>query len=385
MTRRPAIILGLLLCLAAALFAAYLYQHLQPYQAVIEHGPAPEAREAPFLAAEQFLREQGLLVERTDTLDRLAQLPPEHSSLLLLGDRQKMTASQVEDLLHWVEDGGQLLFVAEALWDEGSGASGDLLLDRLHIRQFLSADLPGQSEPLQTFPRLTRLYLRNEPAPAYFSFDPDYHLEDLGNKAHTRAGSGVAVHLLQLSHGQGQITVVTDSELWQNPAIGRYDNAWLLWYLNQDRSVTLVMRAEHANLASLLWRYFPQALVALALLLSLWAWRVSMRHGPVRQPLAKARRRLQEHLDASADFLLRHGGQHNLVQALQQDIVRRARHRHPGFERLATAEQQQVLARLTQQAPEDIVQALATPGKRRLPSADFSRKVAYLQTLRNAL
>lgn len=385
MTRRPAIFLGLLLCLAATLLATYLYQHLQPYQAVIEHGPAPEARDAPYLAAEQFLRQQGLMVERADGLDMLAHLQPERSSLLLLGERHKMTHSQVEDLLQWVEDGGRLLFVAEALWDETSGNSGDLLLDRLQLRQYMSADLPGQSDPLQTYPRLTRLYLANELTPAYFSFDPDYHLEDPGKKAHTQAGSGVATHLLQLSRGRGQITVVTDSELWQNPAIGRYDNAWLLWYLNRDRAVTLVERPEHANLATLLWRHFPQALAALALLLALWVWRLAMRHGPIQPPAPRARRQLQEHLLASADFQLRHGGQHRLVQALQEDILRRARHRHPGFERLATAEQRHILALLTQHVADDIDQALRLPSGRRLSSTEFSQQVAYLQALRNAL
>ncbi len=48
----------------------------------------------------------------------------------------------------------------------------------------------------------------------------------------------------------------------------------------------------------------------------------------------KARRQLQEHLRASAGFILRHNGQEHLLQALQQDVLRRARHRHPGFEQL---------------------------------------------------
>lgn len=386
MIRRPAVVLGLVLCLAAALFATYLYRQLESYQAVVERGPSPEALKAPYLAAEMFLRKQGLVVERADDLNVLAQLTPTRSSLLLLGDRQHMTPGQVEQLLRWVGAGGRLLFIAEALWDEDKGASGDLLLDRLQLRQYLTADLVDEpSEPQPTYPYLTRLYLENEQTPAYFSFDPDYDLEDPGNKAQSRASSGAATHLMRLPYGHGLITVVTDSELWQNPGIGRYDNAWLLWYLNQDRAVTLVMRAEHDDLLTLLVRYFPQALAALALSIALLAWRLAMREGPVRQPAPKARRQLQEHLQASADFLLRHSGQQTLVRALQQDIVRRTRHRHPGFEKLTIHEQRHVLAQLTQQSPQDIDQALTSPSSKRLSSTDFSRQVARLQTLRNAL
>ncbi|CAD5202077.1 hypothetical protein, partial [Pseudomonas sp. FEN] len=90
----------------------------------------------------------------------------------------------------------------------------------------------------------------------------------------------------------------------------------------------------------------PPALVALAALLGLWLWHVGLRQGPLQAPASRARRQLQEHLRASADFLLRRSGHEALLQALRQDILRRARKRHPGFERLGVAEQWQVLARL---------------------------------------
>jgi len=101
--------------------------------------------------------------------------------------------------------------------------------------------------------------------------------------------------------------------------------------------------------------------------------------------MPRARRQLREHLQASAHFLLRHTGQQGLLHSLQQDILRRAQHRHPGFERLTATEQGQVLARLTRQPDSVISQALAPQSAQRLSSADFSRLVTHLQTLRNAL
>jgi hypothetical protein len=246
----------------------------------------------------------------------------------------------------------------------------------------VAADASSDDSP---YPQLTQLYLENEDAPAYFNFDTDFHLYDAEDRAHAWANSDAATHLLQLYHGDGLISVVSDSWIWQNGNIGEYDNAWLLWYMTQDSQVTLLYRADRDNLLSLLTEHFPQALVSLALLLAFALWHLGQRQGPLLQPVTRNRRQLQEHVRASADFLLRHNGQHNLLQGLQQDIQRRARHRHPGFERLPVAEQWQVLGRLTRQPSSLISQAMRPLPKQRLAAADFTRQVANLQTLRNAL
>lgn len=379
--------LGLVLSLVIASVGYFLYRNAVPYQEVIDHGPSPEALANPYLAAEQFLRQRGLSVQQAKDLDVLTSLEPQGQSLLLLGERSNMTPRQVSQVLRWTRAGGRLVLVAEALWNHKAGKSGDLLLDRLRIHQSLSKDLeqPAPKKGKTSAAQLTKLYLDNEKSPAYFSFDTDFHLEDPDNQAHTWANSDYATHLLQLPYGSGSVTVLTDAELWKNPNISDYDNAWLLWHLSADSAVTLLFDTDHDNLLQLLLRYFPQALVALAALIGLWLWHVGVRHGPVQAPAPKARRQLREHLRASADFLLRHSGQAALLHALQLDIQRRARRRHPGFEHLDTEQQCQVLARLTQQPIDAISQALQPGPAQRYSSADFSRLVAHLQTLRNAL
>ncbi|MCY1367697.1 hypothetical protein D9M69_546420 [compost metagenome] len=149
--------------------------------------------------------------------------------------------------------------------------------------------------------------------------------------------------------------------------------------------MTLIFNTDHDSLLTLLLRYFPQALVALLALIGLSFWHFGVRQGPLLEAAPKARRQLQEHLRASADFLLRRNGQAVLLQALQQDILRRVRRRHPGFEQLGVAEQWLVLARLTGQPTRAISQAMSPRPKQRLSSVEFSRQVAHLQTLRNAL
>ncbi|WLG38461.1 DUF4350 domain-containing protein [Pseudomonas rhodesiae] len=375
----------LLVCLLAAA-GFYAWSKATPYDEVIDRGPSPEAQANPYLAAEHFLRKQGLPVDHAFGLDRLADLPSEHHSLLLLTERSNMSPRQVEQLLDWTRSGGHLLVVAEALWDEETGKSGDLLLDRLQIRQVLS-DEPEEPAPARKkkTPDLTRLYIDNETAPAYFGFDTAFNLTDPKHLAQFSANSARSSHLMQLDLGQGRVTVITDSDLWKTANIGKHDNAWLLWYLTQGTAVTLLANGDVDDLFSLLLRYFPQALVALTALIALALWHAGMRQGPIRAPAPKARRQLQEHLKASADFLLRRNGQRTLVQALQRDILRAARRRHPGFEHLDDAQQWQVLEHLTHQPSHVISQALGPLPEKRLSSADFSRQVACLQTLRNAL
>ena len=375
----------LLVCLLAAA-GFYAWSKATPYDEVIDRGPSPEAQANPYLAAEHFLRKQGLPVDHAFGLDRLADLPSEHHSLLLLTERSNMSPRQVEQLLDWTRSGGHLLVVAEALWDEETGKSGDLLLDRLQIRQVLS-DEPEEPAPArkEKTPDLTRLYIDNETAPAYFGFDTAFNLTDPKHLAQFSANSAQSSHLMQLDLGQGRVTVITDSDLWKTANIGKHDNAWLLWYLTQGTAVTLLANGDVDDLFSLLLRYFPQALVALTALIALALWHAGMRQGPIQAPAPKARRQLQEHLKASADFLLRRNGQRTLVQALQRDILRAARRRHPGFEHLNDAQQWQVLEHLTHQPSHVISQALGPLPEKRLSSADFSRQVARLQTLRNAL
>lgn len=377
------------LCLALLLLGGlliYLSGNLQPYETTIEHGPAPEARHDPYLAAQLFLTDQGRTVTRSDGF---ASLSASEEVLLLLGERTMMTPKQAERVLAWTRNGGHLVFVAERLWDENSAHSGDLLLDALNVQQHLATDhLPADEAAraigIKDQPQLTRLYLENEEAPVYLAFDTDYHLYDAGRRAHAWANSAGATHMLQMRHGEGLVTALTDSWIWQNDRIKEYDHAWLLWYLTQDRAVTLVNHGAHDGLATQMLRHFPEALVALALMLLFAIWHFAQRQGPMLSAPDHARRQLAEHLQASAGFLYRHAGPQQLLGMLQQDIQRRARQRHPNFDELAVAEQCRVLSTLSRLSLSTTEQALR-PISAKTSASDFVHQVAHLQRIRNAL
>ncbi|UDI91757.1 DUF4350 domain-containing protein [Pseudomonas sp. IAC-BECa141] len=378
---------GTLIVALLGALGIYLYLMATPYQAEVDHGPSPAAQANPYLAAEMFLRERGIEVTHAESLAVLPDIDPRQHTLLMFNDRSKMTPRQVDQALNWARAGGRLVFVAESIWDEKTGQSNDLLLDRVQLHQSFTKDLEGTPPDAaeDPYPNLTKLYLEDEDAPAYAGFDTAFHLDDPKNLAQAWANSAKATHMMQLAFGLGTITVVTDADLWKTPAIAQHDNAWLLWYLSADTVVTLLYNTEHDSLPTLLWRYFPQAIVALLALIGLWLWHVGVRHGPVQAPAPRSRRQLMEHLRASAGFNLRHNGQQTLLQALQQDVLRRARHRHPGFDQLNVAEQWLVLSRLTRQPTRAISQALSPAPKRRMSDAEFCRQVAHLQALRNTL
>nr|WP_314574919.1 DUF4350 domain-containing protein [uncultured Pseudomonas sp.] len=405
MSRRLWVLIAAVVLIGLIVASIPLIKRLEHYQEVVDQGPSPEVRANAYLAAQTFLRERGISVRAIQALTNLPDSSQQAQTLMLLDTREKMTPAQVTRLLSWARSGGRLVFVAEQLWDEKKGRSGDLLLDQLQIHQFLTRDLreqdrrrereqikpvipfstPDIEAPKTPWPELTRLYVQNETDPAYMSFDPAFHLDDPQDHAQSWANSADATHLLQMVYGSGLITILTDADLWKTRTIGKYDNAWLLWYLSQDSAVTMLLRTDHDDLFALLWKYFPQALLALAICLGAGLWHAGTRQGPMHPVPSRARRQLSEHLRAGADFLLRRKGQHALLRALQQDIVRRARQRHPGFETLPVTEQWQMLGRMTRQPTSHVGQALRPRLEERLSSTEFTRQVAYLQTLRNAL
>jgi hypothetical protein len=403
MNRRTQWLIGLLALLILGVAGVYLAKNLEHYEETIDKGPSVQAKANPYLPAENFLRQRGLTVKTADSLGNLPDPAQQPQTLLLFASRENMTPPEVDRVLRWARSGGHLLFVAEQLWNAKTARSGDPLLDRLQIHQLLSRDLKEQDRapfkpmiPLRAvepppdkapmpWPELTRLYLENEMAPAYMSFDTSFHLEDPQDHAQAWANSAEATHMLQMVYGEGLITVVTDADLWKTRAIGKYDNAWLLWYLTQDSNVTMLVNTAHDNLLSLLLRYFPLLLLSLALLVGLGLWRTAMRQGPLLPSPHIARRQLTEHLRASAELLRRNSGQQSLLRTLQLDVLRRARQRHPGFDTLPVTEQWQVLARLTRQPTSAISQALRPRPATRMSGAEFTRQVAHLQLIRNAL
>lgn len=381
------IIAGLLLLA----LGVWLSQKITRYEERIKLGASPEARSNTYLAMDYFLAEQGITVLWRPSLARLPTPNAGQDTLILLSSDAALINQQQTMLLHWVAQGGHLIVSAQ---HEPLNNTEPSLLANLGIKKQNAANLDPpepsteniqKNKTTQPKDNLTRLYLENEQSPAYLALDTQIHLQDNDNRAHAWANSHGATHLLQLSHGQGLITVLNDFKLWQHNQIGKYDHAWLLWYLSQDTQVTLFNPPAQQGLLRLLWQYYAIACVVLLVLLLLGAWSAAPRFAPILSTVQHSRRQLAEHLQAGAQFNLRYNGQRSLLLALQKDIKQRAQRRFPSFTQLAVAEQWRILQQLSRQPKTLISQSMRPPAAQKLSAQAFTQQVARLQQLRNAL
>lgn len=328
----------------------------------------------PWWAAAQFLREQGLPVVRSQDLQPLAHRPANTLSLVLLGEREHMSSAQAQTLLAWVYAGGRLVVTVKGFWAPGGG--GDPLLDPLSIR-LLDAYASAGGQVMAARSTLTELYLEDGQAPLRLGFAPGRHLEDADDLAQSWANSPQGTHMLQLPLGTGTLTVVSDTALWRTPAIGQFDNAWLLWYLNQGRQVALQYRSQAPGLGQWLASH-PFTLACALSLLILLAWATL-----VRQPTLLAPRPGKP--KAPLPIHYRHASREQLLQGLREDIRQVARLRYPAFGHLTVAAQWQWLATLASTSTAQIAYAMHPHPDKTLSATVFRRQVVQLQAIRNAL
>lgn len=381
MSRRRLLLGGAALILMALLVSLVL--SLNPRKVISDTGPSLEVLFNRWLAAEQFLAQQGIEVDRSNDMPgTLQRHAPAGHTLLLLADHNQLEEPAHQPLLDWVSRGGHLVMIARRDWDEDEASNGDWLLDRLGLQRIHLEDaLPSKQSD-----RLTQLYLEGEALPAYLDLGSRHILQDPQGRASARAGNARGDQMLQLPWGNGLVTVLNARDQWDNNGIEKYDHAWLLWYLTQDSSVTLFNHFEVPGLLALLKRHFPMTLLAGALLLMLGLIHFGRRQGPLQLIEDIPPRSLAEHLGVAAAFIARRAGRQQLVRRLQLDVQQQFSQRHPGFERLPRNEQWKLLARLSGLPAEQVREALRPPkAGSPLNAARFTQQVIDLQRLRNAL
>lgn len=221
--------------------------------------------------------------------------------------------------------------------------------------------------------------------PLQINFGFPYTLEDASGQVRRTAGAEPN-GLLQYQVGQGRMTVLLNTHIWNNHTIGDYDHAFLLWHLVGDRlRVWFVANHDSENLLQVLWRNARYLLIGLITLLVLWAWRRWVRFGPLIPDPVPSRRQLLEHIEASTSFSWKHRQLEPLLLRLRDDIWLHL-NRHHGIDhqdgdssRLAL----QKLAELSQQPADAVRQAMTCPAPQR--ENDWVELISQLQTIRNAL
>lgn len=425
----------LLATLLVAMIAGY-YALTEPVTYMQRVAPDSSITRNPYSAAQRWLAQRGQPSERILSAAALFPLPDTRTTLVIDKHRGMLTPNQVNTLLEWVQDGGELVVEARPLPSliEASDASdadwqdNDPLLFPLGITVW-DSPVPSESieedpvrdlimalpvfvdSPLQYCLQSDNEELREgcarlvcdappEPAPLGLHVGdnaPDRRIQlfsdyviwhdswddEEGETPHLEwpvevtayADNDYGSQLVQLELGSGQISVLTDLSLWSNERLLYFDHAWLLAWLTADEPVWFVRSVAMPPLAQWLWLKAPALGVALLVLLALWLWYRIPRQGPRQEAREEHNRDYLQHLHASGYFQWRTNQQAALVDVLRKQAEQHlVRFHHQRDKALALA------AKTLSVPAKELEAALQIQPETR---DQFTQQVSLLQSLKN--
>ena len=351
------------LLLAAMAWAFYL--SIEFYEETVETPWSLEANRNSYLAAQQFLQRSGVEVTDADSLIRLKSLATV-STVFISQASQIVNPRQLESVLDWLKDGGSLIVTADSLTN-----NDDLLLEEFEVDVSWSEsetddseeDKPSISESLRDYNEkidsgmtpeeieaekwgdnfLTRIEFSDDIGTLEINFDPyrvlshpyiegDDDRSESDKNPFSWASSDKGIHLMQFNVGEGLLTIVSDSSIWQSINIDQFDHAYLLWILSSTDGDFAILRTTHRDS---LWQSFVknayELLIALALFVACWVWYTAHRLGRIIPLETGERRALSEHFSATANYLWHRKASKYLLQPLRDQIFRRAQFTIPEF------------------------------------------------------
>jgi uncharacterized protein DUF4350 len=322
-------------------------------------GPSGEARRNPYLAAERFAARMGIPAREVRSLPELDQLKAQ-SVLLLPNRRQALDPRRMRQIVAWVEGGGHLIAEAELM-----GVS-DPLFELVGVRRVAA---PATTKPV----------------PVELSSGRKLTVSLLG--AMTLQGADEERgRYVSFEHGKGTVTAVSGLHFARNRLIGTHDNAEFFWRLLDPvpaAELQVYLRPERLSLWGFLKQHAAPVLLASAVLIVLWLWRIAPRFGPVQPDAAPARRRLLDHLRASGRFYWAQGLRARLVIAARDAALRRITRAQPDFAQLSAAERAARVCALARIPPEEAQRFIAAGGS--LRGAEFIRIMHTAQRIHSAL
>lgn len=406
--------------------AGYFIWFLVAYEYVYVNNDivySEEAKRNRFLAAQRFLKQHQRTSHSKHFYQHVVPKLEREDSLFLVQYEQTLNEEQSEAVLNWVMRGGHLLFVSEMLdhtidssktddneadsnaiatddsntdsakqetesettenEENGSSPVYDHIHGQLQALQYEDKKLWGeQGQPLE-------IEWYNETWRVQFI--PYFYLKSSDNESPPirQFDGSEGSHVLHYAWGNGYITLLSDSELFENANIEKYDHAAFLWaLLHLERTPDTIWfldneRAVIPTLLDLLWRYAWMVVIVATLMLIFWLWRVSQRFGSVLPTPSKARRRLLEHIEASGHFLWQHQQAGLLLDSVRQALHDRIAQVHPDWAHLSETNLVERLAQVSHFAPDDIERALHQPLVNN--SAHFTQAIQILTRIRKQL
>ncbi len=278
------------------------------------------------LAAERFAEKMGWEAE---SYRGVPSLPPPAGITLVLPAESLQSEGQLSQIEEWMQAGGHLVAFL-SLQDE----------DALTLR---SSENKQEVEPFQAFldyfsfelvPHLERAddqdaaeedytWMRgrtitqtpfNDEEPYLVNFRSRYLLSD---PDFPEQGARV---FQSYDYGEGSLVVFTSLGWATNESLGKAEHAVFLRDVlgfDEMKSEIWFVHSTRLSFFKLLWKQFPLALILLMITLVLLVWWAARGFGPkfVRGTVPIAR--LDEHLEASGAFFLKHKGEALIIEQLR--------------------------------------------------------------------
>ena len=375
------VVAGMLVVLLGYAYIITFYEKVTEWQ---ETGYQGEAARNPLLAAERLLARMGIPVRGMRFLP-LDNLPMDEGDTLLLWQEQSnLRPLQITPLLEWVEAGGHLVMSGYAYQENKHEKELDPLLAALKVHLYLST-LERKEENTGLHPvELGGKTLQVRFEPAYFLKSERL---DIAWRIPNKEGD----YLQHFRYGAGSVSVVTDLNSIRNRHIGEHDNAEFLWrllhYPGKVHQVWLLFPGHSGMppLWELLWTHAWSFLLAAAPWLLLALWYAGARFGPLLPAPPRARRRLLEHIDASARLQWSTGQAAHLHLAVVQNLWERLEVRRPDWIHLPHEELVPRLAELIGMVPGELERVLRFSGVEEMPrhraELEFTRQMRILARL----
>jgi hypothetical protein len=368
-----------------------LYVSIEIYEETEKSSWSVDALRNPYLAAQNFMAQSDIEVTDIDRLIELDQLT-NLGTLFFSDANQVQTPRQLEQVMNWLDLGGNVIYTADSVSHED-----DLLLQEFLVevdwREYDEVETQEEeqkplSETMREYNRQIRKgKSREEIAEALgqseqpittIRFDDDIgeievafsddkiliqpYISDTESDSKRQpfswSYSDHGVHMMQFEVGSGLLTIISDPGIWTSYRIDQYDHAYLLWLLSSGEGNFAILRSVlRDSIWVIMMQNATELLIAAGLLLLAWIWSVGFRFGRRLPQDSTSSRALGEHFSAISHYLWHRRQGKYLVEPLRQRVLRRASLVLGEFSRVDETGQLDLIARRCDLNPESVARA----------------------------
>ena len=284
------------------------------------------ARVNRLLAAERFASEMGL---EANSYAGAPSLPPPEGTTLVVPVKSLQSEGVLSEMGEWVLDGGNLVvyltldkeqsFFRQEEDEEAARAFLDYFAFELVDLSGSSDEDEDEDEDEVDGRQVTKVSLADGEGVYQTDFRVKKFLRD------TEFDESEAGSMLRYTYGDGYLTVLVTGEPFRNRNLAKAEHASILWDILSvgDGDAVWFVHSTRVSFFKLLWEQASGALTLLLVTLVLLIWWAARGFGPrfVRgeDPAAQ----LDEHLEASGAFFMKHRAEGEVIENLRAKLFRR--------------------------------------------------------------